>query len=106
MRLGLTPIGCRLTILLLCVALLAPGCTTRREYISAASIEPSPTAININTASAAELESIPRIGPKTAEVIVKFREDNGPFRRVEHLMQVRGISEKRFNEIRSYLRTE
>ena len=62
--------------------------------------------ININTASAAELESIPRIGPKTAEVIVKFREDNGPFRRVEHLMQVRGISEKRFNEIRPYLRTE
>ena len=83
------------------------ACTARREYVSHANVvETSPSAININTASAAELETLPRIGPKTAALIVKFREDNGPFRRVEHLMQIRGISEKRFNEIRPYLRTE
>src|SRR5688500_14962022 len=106
-RLGIIPTACRLTILFLFAALLACACTARREYVSLANnIEPSPTAININTASAAELESLSRIGPKTAALIVKFREDNGPFRRVEHLMQIRGISEKRFNEMRPYIRTE
>ena len=93
-------------VTILIVATVSLACTSRREYISAANIEPSPTAVNINTAFAAELETLPRIGPKTAALIVKFREDNGPFRRVEHLMQIRGISEKRFDEIRPYLRTE
>ncbi len=62
--------------------------------------------ININTADAAELERVPRIGPKTAANIIRYRTENGPFRRVEHLMQVRGISEKRFLQMSPYLRTE
>ena len=67
---------------------------------------PAAEAININTATVAELERLPRIGPKTAANIVKFRTDNGPFRQVEELMQIHGISEKKFLEIRQYLRTE
>ena len=106
-RPGLIPTACRLTILLVFAAILSPGCTTRREYIAAPNtLAASPNAININTATAAELERIPHIGPKTAENIVQVRTDNGPFRRAEHLMQVRGVSEKRFIEIRPYLRTE
>ncbi len=59
--------------------------------------------VNINTATAAELERLPRIGPKTAERIVAFRETNGPFRRVEDLMLIRGIGEKTFEGLRAYV---
>ena len=47
-----------------------------------------------------ELEKLPRIGRKTAESIVEFRNENGPFRRAESLLLIRGLSEKRFAEIR------
>ena len=63
-------------------------------------------AISINTATADELEKLPHIGRKTAEAIVEFRTANGPFRRVEHLMQIRGISEERFAELRPLIKTE
>lgn len=66
----------------------------------------STATININTATAVELEKLPHIGQKTAEMIVQFRAENGPFRRVEQIMQIRGISETRFTEIRQYLKTE
>ena len=49
---------------------------------------------------------IPEIGRKTAEAIVAFRTENGSFRRPENLLLIRGISEKRFAELRPYLRTE
>ncbi|MEQ1606114.1 MAG: helix-hairpin-helix domain-containing protein [Pyrinomonadaceae bacterium] len=62
--------------------------------------------ININTATIDELEKLPHIGRKTAEAIVEFREQNGPFRRVEHLMQIRGISEQRFLDLRPFIKTE
>ncbi len=83
------------------------GCSKRLVYeTSTDAVPPSSNAININTASADELEKLPHIGRKTAETIVQFRNLNGPFRRPEHLMQIRGISEKRFTEIRQFLRTE
>ncbi len=59
--------------------------------------------VRINSATAAELEQLPRIGPKTAERIVAFRETNGPFRRPEDLMQIRGIGEKTFEGLRAYV---
>lgn len=83
------------------------GCTMRQAYQGSESINPAlPDAVNINTASVGELESLPHIGRKTAEAIVEFRTVNGPFRRPEHLMQIRGVSEKRFLEMRQFLRTE
>lgn len=53
-------------------------------------------AVNINSASAEQLESLPGIGPGTAARIVEYRQKNGPFRKVEDLMNVRGIGEKSF----------
>lgn len=86
---------------------LAFGCSSRQVYqTSAVAAEPSPDAVNINTASVEELERLPRIGRKTAEAIVEFRTLNGPYRRPEHLMQIRGISEKRFLEIRGLIKTQ
>ncbi|MBK6749990.1 MAG: helix-hairpin-helix domain-containing protein [Acidobacteria bacterium] len=82
------------------------GCSTRVEYSSANAVGPSLNAININTASVEDLEKLPHIGRKTAEAIVEFRAVNGPFRRVEHLMQIRGVSEERFGALRPHIKIE
>ncbi len=86
---------------------LISGCTSRIAYETSSNVVPaSSNPVNINTAAAAELEKLPHIGHKTAEAIVAYREENGPFRRVEHLMLIKGVSEKRFAELRPLLRTE
>ena len=51
--------------------------------------------INVNTASVDELVLLPGIGPATAKRIVEYREEHGPFRRIEDLMNVRGIGRER-----------
>ena len=52
--------------------------------------------ININTATVEELVQLDRVGPKYAEKIVAFREENGPFKVPEDLMLVAGIGQKTF----------
>lgn len=62
--------------------------------------------LNLNTASSAELEKIPGIGPALASRIVAHRARHGGFRRAEHLMMVRGFSDRRFREVRPHLFVE
>ncbi len=57
----------------------------------AASSSAPAAPVNINTATAAELEALPGIGPSTAAAIVRDREQRGSFNRVEDLARVRGI---------------
>ena len=52
--------------------------------------------INLNTATVAQLETLPGIGKSTAERILEYRQKNGGFKKVEDLMNVRGIGEKSF----------
>lgn len=59
--------------------------------------------INLNTATAAQLEKLPGIGPKTAQRIVEYRQKSGGFKKVEELMNVQGIGEKSFLKIKSQL---
>ncbi|HXG83531.1 MAG TPA: ComEA family DNA-binding protein [Pyrinomonadaceae bacterium] len=66
----------------------------------------SESAININTASAEELEKLPHVGAKTARKIVEFRNKNGRFRKPEHLLLVDGISDARFREMRNFIKVE
>lgn len=54
----------------------------------------APGPVNINSASATELEALPEIGPKLAERIVEYRLTNGPFTSVDQLAEIRGISER------------
>ena len=56
--------------------------------------------LNVNTASAAELETLPHIGPTTAQRIVEYRETYGPFESTEELLDVTGIGEATFAEIK------
>src|SRR4051812_14703561 len=58
--------------------------------------------ININTATAAELAYLPRVGSKVAERIVERRKEK-PFTRPEELMEVKGIGEKLFTSLKPYL---
>ena len=90
---------------LLLAVCFAVACSTRVAY-DLPHAESSPDAININTATADDLERLPHIGRKTAESIVEFRTENGPFRRVEHLLLIRGVSERRFQELRPLLRVD
>ena len=56
-------------------------------------------SININTATAIELEQLAGVGPSTAKAIISFREKNGAFKSVEDLLNVRGIGPAKLSEI-------
>lgn len=62
--------------------------------------------ININTATREDLEKLPGIGETLAARIVEHREKYGRFRRAEHLLMVRGISEQRLSAISKFLTAE
>lgn len=57
-------------------------------------------AININEATVEMLTSLPRIGETVAGRIVEFRQEHGPFKRIEELMNVRGVGEKTFSRLK------
>ena len=65
--------------------------------------DPRGMVININTASVSDLEKLPGVGKVLAERIVEHRENYGPFRRAEHLLMVRGISDRKFREMQQML---
>lgn len=59
------------------------------------------TPININTAPQTELETIPGIGPSTALKIISYRKENGPFKSIEDIKNVKGIGDAKFEEIKN-----
>ena len=59
--------------------------------------------INLNSATAVQLADLPGIGIKTAELIVQYRVKNGPFKKIEEVMNVRGVGEKSFLRIKERL---
>jgi competence ComEA-like helix-hairpin-helix protein len=59
--------------------------------------------IDLNQTTAADLEAIPGIGPVLGKHIVEFREEHGPFQKVEDLMAVKGLGHRKLEKIRQYL---
>jgi len=64
---------------------------------------PASHSVDLNTATADELQQVPGIGPSTAKAIVNFRQKSGPFQKVEDLLAIKGISKARFEKMRPYL---
>jgi competence protein ComEA len=61
------------------------------------------SVVNLNTASSAELQTLPGIGARTAERILEYRQKNGPFKKIEEIMNVQGIGEKVFLKLKPQL---
>jgi competence protein ComEA len=62
---------------------------------------PAPPPLNLNTATAAQLEALPDVGPATAARIIEYRQKAGGFKKIEELMNIRGIGEKTFLKLKS-----
>jgi len=63
----------------------------------------SPGKIDINSATAEELESLPSIGPAMAERIIEYRNTYGRFYDIQEIKEVRGIGEKTYQKIRDLI---
>lgn len=73
----------------------------------AAETKPAPAGkVNLNTASAEQLEAVPGIGAKLAARIVEHRQKSGGFKTVQELMNVQGVGEKSFTKLQGFLTVE
>ena len=91
------------TALAICGAILtaSPAYTSTTEQAAPAATQAASTpAINLNVATIDQLETLPGIGRKTAERIIEYRTKNGGFKRIEDLMNVKGIGEKSFLKLK------
>ena len=59
--------------------------------------------IDLNTATAQQLQQLPGVGPAMANAIVQFRKKSGPFERLEDLLAIRGITSRKLARLRPYL---
>ena len=91
----------------LCLSLLGPVSSVGAQAAEEVAQEPAAPVgqVNLNTASAEELQRLPGVGASRAAAIVEYR-DQHPFRRVEELMRIRGIGRKTFRRLRPMLTLE
>jgi competence ComEA-like helix-hairpin-helix protein len=91
-------ISCRTKVLILPLVLFI-------SFASALAQKHSPARpIDLNVANAKELQQLPGVGAVTAQRIIEMRKKNGRFRRVEDLLAIRGISMKRLDALRPYVK--
>ena len=90
-----------MVVLLILGAGIAPQADQRgSERTTPAAKASSSGPLNLNTATVAQLEALPGIGKSVAERILQYREKSGGFKKVEDLMNVRGIGEKSFLKLK------
>ena len=93
-----------LLMILAIVAMAAIKTTAEQKTPAPAKATATAAApINLNTATQAQLETLPGIGAKAAQRILEFRQKNGNFKKVEELMNVKGIGEKAFLKLKPLL---
>ena len=85
------------------VALLLAPVAAAQSGKAKPSHETKRAVLDINRASAADFEKLHGIGPELARRIIAYREKHGPFRRVEDLLAIRGMGEKKWRALRPYL---
>ncbi|MCA1562779.1 MAG: helix-hairpin-helix domain-containing protein [Acidobacteria bacterium] len=96
-------LSCAIVTLMLAATVGAPAVTADQAKAKPAPAKPAVTSaspVNINTASSSQIEVLPGIGARTAERIVEYRQKNGGFKKIEELMNVKGIGEKSFLKLK------
>ncbi|HZJ31301.1 MAG TPA: helix-hairpin-helix domain-containing protein [Vicinamibacterales bacterium] len=95
-----------MTALVLALGLVATAASAQEATRPAKASTASASAgapVNLNTATVAQLEALPGIGKSTAERILEYRQKNGSFKKIEDLMNVRGIGEKSFLKMKGLI---
>jgi comEA protein len=90
------PLRAVTVLLLSCAFLLVPAAFSATK-------KPPAHPVDINSASSAQLQEVPGIGPATADKILQMRKSYGTFKSVDDLLSVRGIGPKRLEKMRKYL---
>lgn len=78
--------------------------TPAQNAKSAPSSSGNAEIVNINTATKEQLDTLPGVGPATADKIIEYRQTNGPFQSVEDIKNVRGIGDAKFSKMQSRIR--
>jgi competence protein ComEA len=81
------------------IAVLAAQAPAAKPAATPAATAAAP--LNLNTATAAQLETLPGVGKSMADRIIEYRQKNGGFKKAEDLMNVKGIGEKSFLKLKS-----
>ena len=89
--------------LALCLLSAPVGVLAQDAPKAARSQDAALTPVNLNSATAEQLEKLPGVGPATAKRILEYRQKNGGFKKIEELMNVRGIGEKTFLRMKPQL---
>lgn len=76
------------------------GYSIKTQYEASGETAPKREKVDVNTASAQELETLTGVGPRLAEEIIREREENGAFETLEDLLRVKGIGESKLEEFR------
>jgi competence protein ComEA len=92
----------RIVATALAALIIAAGSVSAQEtkMPAATHVAASAAPLNLNTATAAQLEALPGIGKAMADRIVEYRQKSGGFKKIEDLMNVRGIGEKNFLKLK------
>jgi competence protein ComEA len=91
------------SLLIVCL-LSVPSAVRAQDTPKAAKAADAATVpVNLNVATAEQLEKLPGVGPAMAKRILEYRQKNGGFKKIEELMNVRGIGEKAFLRMKPQL---
>lgn len=92
----------KVPLLFLLAAIVAP---TVRAAAKGAAPDPASISgvVNVNMATAEQIAFLPRVGLKLAQRVVEYRKTNGNFKKVEDLMEVKGVGEKLFVTLKPHL---
>ena len=97
-----------IAMVILASIVVAPSiASAQAAKATASAAKPKATAsspVNLNSASVAQLQTLPGIGGSTAQRIVEYRQKNGSFKKIEELMNVKGIGEKSFLKLKPLIR--
>jgi competence protein ComEA len=99
--------GCSVLIVVLAVVfagpVFAPAVLSAQQQQPPATQAPAKaaaTTVNLNTATAEQLDGLPGVGPAMAARILEYRQQNGGFKKIEELMNIKGIGEKSFLKLK------